>query len=366
MGNKNFIEINGKKYDAITGKLLSEQQKPAEKPKAAVQPVKNTGVVDGFKKRPAKPSKTRQQAKHAAKSNQQKSKTLVRNAVQKPAPTVAKVKKKLAPTIEKSHLGVSARRQEQAKKVAKSHKVSKYSEQAVRTSIVKKHAPVSVKPAPSSVTAPAKKAVKTMSEVAASTATKIHSRSVDAEKLIEAALSNAKSHEEKPVRHKSRRRSKFARKLGISSKTAAFSSGALAVVLLAGFFALQNVPNLAMRVAATRAGFNASMPGYSPSGFSFRGPINYSSGQVTISFRSNVDNRFYDVKQTSSNWNSDALLANFVIADNKQYQTYLDKGRTLYIYDGSNATWVDNGVWYQVEGESEMTTDQLIRIASSI
>ena len=121
-----------------------------------------------------------------------------------------------------------------------------------------------------------------------------------------------------------------------------------------------------MRVAAARAGVNASMPGYQPSGFSFKGPIDYSAGQVTVSFKSNTDDRAYSVAQRSSNWNSDALLSNFVVAEGKQYQTYIDRGRTLYIYDGSNATWVDNGVWYQVEGNSDMTTDQLVRIAASI
>ena len=70
--------------------------------------------------------------------------------------------------------------------------------------------------------------------------------------------------------------------------------------------------------------------------------------------------------RSASNWNSDALLSNYVVAENKQYQTYMDRGRTLFIYDGSNATWVDNGVWYQIEGDSRMTTDQLVRIAASI
>jgi hypothetical protein len=162
------------------------------------------------------------------------------------------------------------------------------------------------------------------------------------------------------------KRKKLAHKLGISARAMAISTTVLAGVLLGGFFAIQNVPNLSMRVAAARAGFDASMPGYSPSGFSFKGPIKYSPGQVTISFDSNTDDREYTVTQRSTNWNSDALLSNYVVTSNKQYQTYLDRGRTLYIYDESNATWIDNGVWYQVEGNSDMTTDQLVRIASSI
>jgi len=185
--------------------------------------------------------------------------------------------------------------------------------------------------------------------------------------MLERGLAVANSHElpTLPSQHKSKRK-KLAHKLGISPRAMAISSTVLAGVLLGGFFAIQNVPNLSMRVASARAGFNASMPGYSPSGFSFKGPIKYSPGQVTISFDSNTDDREYSVTQRATNWNSEALLSNYVVSTNKQYQTYLDRGRTLYIYDESNATWIDNGVWYQVEGNSDMTTDQLVRIASSI
>jgi hypothetical protein len=188
-------------------------------------------------------------------------------------------------------------------------------------------------------------------------------------RMIESALGSAQSHKEvhpsiKPTATK--RRKSFAKRLGVSSRSMAMSSAVLAVVLLAGFFAMHNVPNFAMRVAATRAGFDAELPGYRPAGFSFKGPINYSAGKVTVSFKSNSDTRAYDVTQQSSKWNSDALLSNYVLAEKKQYQTYQDRGRTLYIYDGSSATWVDNGIWYQIEGESQMTADQLVRIAASI
>jgi hypothetical protein len=186
------------------------------------------------------------------------------------------------------------------------------------------------------------------------------------QKMLDKALASASSHEaETPIHHK-KKRSKLGKKLGISPKAASISMAVLAFVLLAGFFTVQSVPNLSMRLAATRAGFDATMPGYQPTGFSFKGPIKYSPGQVTISFKSNTDGRQYDVKQQASNWNSDALLSNYILAEGKTYQTYLDRGRTLYIYNGSSATWVDNGVWYTVEGESNMTTDQLIRIAASI
>jgi hypothetical protein len=366
VGKQTSIEINGKKYDALTGKLISNSSVQTAQ-STPVTYTSNTGIVDGFK-RPRKSNVARQTAKHASKTAQ-RSKTLVRSSVKKPK-TVASPAEKLAQQSLRKKLGTPHSRVQNAKHSERSPSISKFQAQSAKSSVLKKTTNHPVKPAPmkqgivASVGRPAP-------VVSAPPVAKTHAkpqpthRSKATEKLIEAALTNAHSHTE-PTHKVPKKRSKLIGKLGISSKSAAMSSAVLAGVLLGGFFAIQNVPNLAMRVAATRAGFDATMPGYQPSGFSFKGPINYNSGQVTVSFRSNTDTREYDLTQRSSNWNSDALLANYIIDENKQYQTYTDRGRTLYIYDGSNATWVDNGIWYQVEGQSNMTTDQLIRIAASI
>ena len=288
MGKQTFIEINGKKYDAVTGKLMTGSSASASPAKVTtVKP--NTGVVDGFTKQPRKPKPAvkRSQAQHAAKT-QQKSQTLMRKTVAKPAPVAKKTHKKPAPTQLKKKLGASPVRQQRANTVSQSPHIQKFEHPKSRSSVVKKVAPVAVKQAPAQQHAASHKS---------SHQQKAHTgqRSAAAEKLIEAALANAESHNEPAVHQKRRRKSKLSKRLGISTKTAAMSSAALAAVLLAGFFAMQNVPNFAMRVAATRAGFDATMPGYQPSGFSFRGPINYTSGEVTISFRSNTGEREYDV-----------------------------------------------------------------------
>jgi len=352
--------INGKKYDAVTGKMISGTA-PSKPNKPIVQPITNkTGVVDGFVKRPAQ-HKSRQTPAHHVQNTPKKSSTLMRKSVSKPQKSAIKPKK-VQHTVQKSSLGSSSARVEQAKQTPKSQHIQKYSQPTARTSVIKKSSSALAVKA-----APANQAAKRTTETVPATAkNQPKPRSAAAEKMISAALANADSHNEKPHAHSSKKHRKIIKKLGISTRTAAVSSAVLAGVLLGGFFAVQNVPNLSMRVAAARAGFDATMPGYSPSGFSFKGPIQYSAGRVTVSYRSNSDSRAYDVMEQSSNWNSDALLANYIVAENKQYQTYLDRGRTLYIYDGSNATWVDNGIWYQIEGESSMTTDQLIRIAASI
>lgn len=362
MGKNNFIEINGKRYDTTTGKLIVD---PAQKNSpvtivAKIQPIQNKGVVDGFVKRSARPARQGHSSNVALK-HPQKSKTLMRNAVTKPSQKVSvqQTNSRLnrQSQISTAHNIVSPQRANNAQSTPKSPHIQKFNHLEVpKTPVYKANTSKPKRLEPSRVTQVASVQRKPSLSKNAS------------HKIIESALNNAKSHEElhkNPVKI-GKKQGRITKKLGISRKLASLSSGALAVVLLAGFFAVQNIPALSMKVAASRAGFNASLPGYSPSGFAFKGPINYDSGQVTVSFHSNVDERSYNFVQKSSNWNSEALVANFLEPENKNYQTYLDRGRTLYIYDNSNATWVDDGVWYKIEGQSNMTSDQIIRIVNSV
>jgi hypothetical protein len=96
------------------------------------------------------------------------------------------------------------------------------------------------------------------------------------------------------------------------------------------------------------------------------GPVQYSAGQITISYKSNSDDRNFQLVQRNSDWNSQSLLNNFVTREDEKYLTYQDKGKTIYVYDGNNATWVSGGIWYQVEGKSSLSSDQLLKIASSL
>jgi hypothetical protein len=354
VGNQTFIEINGKKYDALTGKLI--QDKPtAPVQKTTFQP--QVGVVDGFTRRP-KPTSPRS-VRHAVKAPQ-KSQTLARSAVKKPHPKTAVTTPAVSP-ITKPTLKTPEVRAQRARTTAKSPDIQKFPHtEKPRTSVVKHAHELAVQhPTQHALSAPQQQ-----KQIAphANHPSKKHTEAV-----LQAALQSATTHESLHHQHAHPKKPRrLTKKLGISPRVAALSSSVLAFVLLAGFFAVQNVPNLSMRVASTRAGFAAEMPGYKPAGFSFKGPIAYQAGRVSVTFKSNTDDRQFTLTQSSSNWNSDALLANYVASEKKQYQTYLDKGRTLYIYDNSNASWVDNGIWYQIEGDSSLTTDQLIRIASSL
>ena len=116
-----------------------------------------------------------------------------------------------------------------------------------------------------------------------------------------------------------------------------------------------------------RAKINASIPGYTPAGFRFEGPIAYQNGTVLMSFKANGDNeRTYTIMQQASNWNSDSLAANIIPASS-QVQTSQVKGTTVYIYGDSNdATWVNNGIRYSIKDSAKLNSDQLIKIADSL
>lgn len=338
------IEINGKHYDARTGKLLDKDAPKAQK-QADAKPVRV--VHDGMVKNPAPAKRVH---KHLERSQ-----TLMRHAVKKPAklatpkPSAASVATDIkSPVLPLSVPSVlfnakDSEREKRASRFKQSNLVSKFGSGAVHTDtqpVIKKVQPLAVQPAPA------------LSQLATHTQA--------AEKLIEkglrAAQSHNNSHHFKPARSKRAKRTKLA----------SIASASMAVLLLGAFFAFQNVPNVSMRYAAAKAGVSAHLPSYKPAGFSLSNRIQYNPGQVTVNFSSNSDERSFSITQRSSTWNSETLLNNHVASASDQFQTFEDKGRTIYLYGSSHATWVNGGVWYEIDGNSQLNSDQLIRIASSM
>jgi hypothetical protein len=344
----NIIEVNGKRYDALTGRLVEG---------GAPQP--RTGVVlDGIAKKqavsaPVHRNPSSAHTAHKVHQKTEKSKTLMRSAVHKPAAVkraivldgVQKSQPRQAPKAA-GHPAAQARR---ASEIPKSRLISKFGHQIPQPVKPKFDVlPVQAPPEPQPT------AKDTMFQ-------SLH----HAVNPFQHALEHATSHTQ-PKAKKLRTHHKLARKMGVKPRVVSAGAAALSVLLIGGFFAYQNVPNLAMRVAAAKAGVNGSLPSYQPSGFAIKGPIQLASGQVTVSYRSNSDDRAFKVTQRASEWNSDALLKNYVAVDNRPYQTYQDEDKTIYMYDGGNATWIERGVWYQIEGKKALSSDQLLRMAKSL
>lgn len=183
--------------------------------------------------------------------------------------------------------------------------------------------------------------------------------------IFQKALEQAAAHELPPAPAKNRAHA-TRRKRPRSRRLVNISAAALAVVLVGGFLAYQNTANLKLHLASSKAGFAATLPSYHPAGFSV-GRFAYSPGNVTINFHSNSGNdRSFALTEQPSGWNSSTLLNEFVATESDSYQTVQTGGRTVYIYGQNKATWVNGGVWYQVDSKGALSTRQLANLASSM
>lgn len=357
MGSKNFIELNGKRYDALTGEVLSDTaHKP--KPAPAKAPAKSSSgqVLDGFTRRAvathhtAHPKTPAKQIHHKTERSQ----TLMRQAVKKPS-APAHQHSANAHTVHhhaKTHVEIDPQRVARAQKVHKSHLVSRFG------------TPTTLKPTTSELPVqpePTHEPEAVLVE---------HHRSpldtqLGAKTPFDHAIAKATSHTQ-PRHKRTTRRHHAARVLRVSPKIINIAAGGLTVLLLTSFVAWQNVPNLSMQIASSRAGVQGRLPGYEPAGYAVQSPIEYRHGRITISYKSRSDTREFKLNQRTSGWNSATLRENYVALGERDYQTYQENGKTIYLYDGDNATWVDGGIWYEIKGNSSLTDDQLIRLAASM
>ncbi len=348
---KNIITINGKKYDATTGVLIAE----AEVPNVSTPVAKNVHIKTGTSI-DMLPASHHKRAKPLPSSHLhhklQRSATLRRDIVKKPvvalpvaAPSSSIIKDTPRKHIESIH-SYSTSRVLRSDATPQSHVISKFSNVSTH---VKKHAPLAV------VAAPAEEPRKEHDEPT-------HVRK--SERMFAHAMASAST----PQHHYKKEgfQRKVADRLQVAPKVVSVASASLAVVLLAGFFAYQNVPQMSYQIAARNAGVEGNLPTKTIAGYKLSGPITYSAGRLVISFQSNSDERGYKIEQRASNWNSDALKSNFLAIKSDPYQTIQDKGRTIFTYGNGNATWVDGGVWYRIEGNDRISTNQILAIASSL
>jgi len=191
-------------------------------------------------------------------------------------------------------------------------------------------------------------------------------------KISEAALASTSETEQRqhtPPKPRPGRKgllAKLADTLRARPRFAMVATVASCFLLLAGYITYLNYPNLALRVAASRAGVNASLPSYTPSGYSFSGPVNYSPGQVTVRFGSHSDSTDIVLTQRQTQWDSASLLENAVAPKTKDYLTFQQSGITIYVYEGNKAAWVNSGIWYTLEGSHHLSSDQIVKVATSI
>lgn len=182
------------------------------------------------------------------------------------------------------------------------------------------------------------------------------------ERMLDEALTRADAH-----KRAFRANANIWQKIKFAPRWQSVGATLLAIVLLTAFVAWQKVPQVAMRVAATRAHVNAHIPGYVPSGFSFAGPVHYDQGSVSVNYQANGNtSRTFTLTQKSSNLDSKSL-ADSVVPKNTQVQTSVVQGTTVYIYGENNdAAWANHGVTYTIHDTANLNSDQLLKIAGSL
>lgn len=355
---QDVLEINGKVYDAKLGTVISESHKPkanhesrhidgfvAPKPQTIFSPDNHHDSLS-FSPKPT----TKRAAVNGQRRSTQKSTLLMRNAVKKPANKV-----KTPEVLIKKSKDILHSKHQTANQHQRSPFVSKFNSNA--NHLTKRTQHIAVTPHPdhrapkSNPTSNQRQSVSTSHK---STQPILTNKPSKSEELFTKALEKAQPPKQN-IKHKKQKKHR---------STMRWGSGVIAGVLLFGFIVYLNIPNITVKFAGVRAGFSASMPSYSPSGYSFHGPAQYEAGKVSVSFKSNTDNRSYTIKQEVSNWNSPSLQENFLTKNNKKFTTSQENGRTIYIYD-NNATWVNGGIWYQVNSDS-LSSEQLVSIATSI
>ena len=123
--------------------------------------------------------------------------------------------------------------------------------------------------------------------------------------------------------------------------------------------------DMPLTVVAANSGIEASYPDYIPRGYELS-DITSASGKITMNFKS--ENGAFILTEESSDWDSKALLNNYIkenYADD-DYATITENGLTIYM--GANwEAWVNGGILYKLNVKTgSLTKKQLKTIATSL
>lgn len=355
-GKKNKVVINGKAYCADCGQPLSQTKQPKKHSahsgskkhsqsiaQSAPKQQKKTHVLDlskSTKTSASKPTRSAQSV-HGVRKNQspQIAKT---NSVKSPAKPAIQVATKQNQRIDR------------AQKTRRSDKIQKFSGEI----LTKYETPTAITPyQPKSETQ--MNPHETYSIAVAEP--KTPSKALEQHPAIEDITELHRESQQKRPSLMKRLAQAFAH-----PQFATIGAVAACFILLAGYISYLNYPKLAMRVATSKAGFDAQLPRYTPAGYGFSSKIASSPGQVVVRFDSHNDATSLALAQRQTSWDSATLLENYVKPRSNNYLTFQQNGLIIYIYNGNNAAWINSGVFYTLEGNSRLSNEQLIKVATSL
>ena len=194
-------------------------------------------------------------------------------------------------------------------------------------------------------------------------AKKAQKQEISNQEVKEFAISQAikKSREESKKSRGIHRKSFFMRKKFIS-----FSMGFAVAIFGVGHLTYVNLPDIASRITAFQSGMAVETPAYIASGYSPKGLAYFDGKNVNFEYKKGDSN--YKVQQSQSGWDSSALLQNYVTKKwSEDYSTTYSNGLTIYSNRRGESVWVNNGKLYKVEVSGNKISDEEIRkIATSL
>ena len=376
MTSTKTITINGRQYDAVTG--LPVASKPEPRPVApansrtSAAPTRKAAPAATSKpatpkapvaKKPAASRGPEKAAKAVHSSGQQRSQTLRRTAVKKPvAPAKVTRRPRTAGT---RHMDIA--RSTQVTKFAPHPEAAAAKVAKVAPAATAAHVRPAATPKPRKTTtdAPATshpmatralaKRPRTASSAAAKPAT-------TAKEIKEAQIKKALAQKTAPEKKSVKKNAPLT-----PWKKRTIILTVIAIVALVGVVAATHIfPSLSVQVASMRAGVGALYPKYIPDGYSLSQPITHGDNRVAITFKSNSNSTHYTLTQAQSSWDSTAVLDNLVKKEaQNNYVTTRERGLTIYTYT-THAAWVNGGILYTIEGDADLSGDQIRKIATSL
>ncbi len=137
------------------------------------------------------------------------------------------------------------------------------------------------------------------------------------------------------------------------------------LVIIASFFAWRNIPQLSTKVASMRTHISASIPSYSPAGFSIAGPAVAGDNSVTFQYKDNTDaSKFYTIKEEASNLDTSSLIASHN-SSSQQVQTSQANGVQIVVL-GSKSMCVSGGKLTTIADQAGLPPDELLNVAKSV
>jgi hypothetical protein len=343
------VVINGNSYDASTGQII-DALKTANS--------KTTQVIDGFVSGPIRSVKVsaaerrgRKQVRAAEVHHRtQKGSTLMRGGLKRPDPGQQ-------PHLTKHTGNPKIDTQLRAKTSRLHHRVNRFGNpirsaarqpQAVSGEVIRRR--------------PAAEQAVTADPLPSMVSSVSHQK---LERLLDEALTRADAHKQALRYHAARH---FWQRRWFSGPRRWLAvAGALLCAVIALFVSWQRVPQLSVKVAGMKAHVSAAVPAYKPDGFTLASPAKADSGTVKVEYKSAADpSQKYVVTQASSGLTSSSISQN-VVPKGTSVQTSQVDGNTVYIYGPHNdAAWVNNGVLYKIKDNANLSSDQVLKIVSSI